>query len=58
MGCGGFSNYAPKFKFVTLNKVFMEEKDLKSQLKDSNCFYKICTKVLNQHAPGNKKYIG
>ena len=26
-------------------------------VKDADCFYKVCTEVLNQHAPHKKKYV-
>ena len=51
-----FSNYH-KVNFInSLNEVLFEGEYTESFVKDPDCFYKVCTEVLNQHAPRKKKY--
>ena len=52
-----FSNYH-KVNFInSLNEVLFEGEYTESFVKDPDCFYKVCTEVLNQHAPRKKKYV-
>lgn len=51
-------SYYQSLNFInSLNEVLMEEESLESLSKDPSCFYKVCTKVLIQHAPNKKRYI-
>ena len=50
------NNYNENF-INSLTKVLFEVENTESFVKDPNCFYKVCTKVLNQHAPRKKKYV-
>ena len=52
-----FSNYH-KANFINyLTEVLFEGENTESFAKDPDCFYKVCTEVLNQHAPRKKKYV-
>ena len=51
-----FSNY-DNANINSLNEVFCESKNTQSFLKDPDYFYKVCTEVLNKHAPPKKKYV-
>ena len=52
-----FSNYH-KVNFInSLNEVLFEGEYTESFVKDPDCFYKVCTEVLNQHARHKKKYV-
>ena len=52
-----FSNYH-NAKFInSLTEVLFEVENTESFVKDPECFYKVCTEVLNQHALRKKKYV-
>ena len=53
----GFSNYDNANFINYRNEVLCENKNAESLLKDSDYFYKVCTEVLNKHAPPKKKYV-
>ena len=52
-----FSNYHNANSINSLTEVFFEGENTESFVKDPNCFYKVCTEVLDQHAPCKKKYV-
>ena len=52
-----FSNYHNANFINSLTEVFFEGENMESFVKDPNCFYKVCTEVLDQHAPRKKKYV-
>ena len=52
-----FSNYHNANFINSLTEVFFEGENTESFVKDPNCFYKVCTEVLDQHAPCKKKYV-
>ena len=41
----------------SLTEILFEGENTESFVKDPDCFYKVCTEVLNQHAPRKKKYV-
>ena len=41
----------------SLTEILFEGQNTESFVKDSDCFYKVRTEVLNQHPPWKKKYI-
>ena len=41
----------------SLTEVLFEGQNTESFVKDSDCFYKVCAEVLNQHPSWKKKYI-
>ena len=52
-----FSNYH-NAKFINyLTEVLFEGENMESFVKDPDCFYKVCTEVLNQHALRIKKSL-
>ena len=52
-----FSNY-PNANFInSLTEILFEGENTESFVKDPDCFYKVCTEVLNQHAPRKMKYV-
>ena len=52
-----FSNYHNANLINSLTEVLFEVENTESFVKDPDCFYKVCTEVLNQHAPRKKKYV-
>ena len=50
-----FSNYHNANFINSLTEVLFEDENTKSFVKDPNCFYKVCTEVLNQHPPRKEK---
>ena len=53
----GFSNYHNTNFLNSLTEVLFEVENTEYFVKDPDCFYKVCNKVLNQHAPRKKKYV-
>ena len=51
-----FSNYHNANFINSLTEILFEVENTESFVKDPACFYKVCTGVLNQHAPRKKKY--
>ena len=51
-----FSNYHNANFINSLIEILFEVENTKSFVKDPNCFYKVYTEVLNQHAPRKMKY--
>ena len=51
-----FSNYRNKNLINLFNKGLNKGENIKSLLKDYDCFYKVHIEVLNDHAPYKKKY--
>ena len=54
---GDFSNYHNANFINSLTEILFEGENTESFVKDPDCFYKVCTEVLNQHAPRKKKYV-
>ena len=52
-----FSNYHNANFINSFTEVLFEGENTESFVKDPNCFYKVCTEVLKQHAPRKKKYV-
>ena len=52
-----FSNYDNENFINSLNEVLCEKENTESFLRDSDCFYKVCTEVLNKHTSRKKKYV-
>ena len=52
-----FSNYHNANFKNSLTEVLFRVENTESFVKDSDCFYKVCTEVFNQHAPRKKKYV-
>ena len=52
-----FSDYHNANFINSLADVLFEGENTKSFVKDPDCFYKVCTEVLNQHAPRKKKFF-
>ena len=52
-----FSNYHNTNFINSLTEILFEGENTESFVKDPDCFYKVCTEVLNQHAPRKKKYV-
>ena len=52
-----FSNYHNANFINSLTEILFEGENTESFVKYSDCFYKVCTEVLNQHAPRKKKYV-
>ena len=52
-----FSNYHNANFINSLTEILFEDEDTESFVKDPDYFYKVCTEVLNQHAPHKKKYV-
>ena len=52
-----FSNYHNANFINSLTEILFEGENTESFVKDPDCFYKVCTEVLNQHAPRKKKYV-
>ena len=52
-----FSNYHNANFINSLTEVLFEVENMELFVKDPDCFYKVCTEVLNQHAPRKKKYV-
>ena len=52
-----FSNYHNANFINSLTEILFEDEDTESFVKDPDYFYKVCTEVLNQHAPRKKKYV-
>ena len=52
-----FSNYDNANFISSLEEVLCENENAESFLKDFDYFYKVCTEVLNKHAPPKKKYV-
>ena len=52
-----FSNYHDANFINSLTKSLFESENTESFVKDPDYFYKVCTEVLNQHAPRKKKYV-
>ena len=52
-----FSSYRNANFINSLAEVLFEGENIESFVKDPNCFYKVFTEVLNQHAPCKKKYV-
>ena len=52
-----FSNYHNANFINSLTEVLFEVENAESFVNDSDCFHKVCTKVLNQHALRKKKYV-
>ena len=52
-----FSNYHNANFINSLTEILFEDEDTESFVKDPDYFYKVCTEVLNQHAPHKKKYL-
>ena len=51
-------SYYDNANFINpLNEVLSENENTESFLKDPDYFYKVCTEVLNQHAPLKKNYV-
>ena len=51
------SNYHNVNFINSLTEVLFEVANTEPFVKDPHCFYKVCTEVLNQHAPRKKKYV-
>ena len=51
-----FSNYQNANFIKSMNDGLLEQQYMKFPLKDPNCFHKVSTEILNQHAP-HKRYI-
>ena len=54
---GDFSNYHNANFINSLTEILFEGENTESFVKDPDCFYKVCTEVLNQHAPRKKKFF-
>ena len=52
-----FSNYHNANFTNSLTEVLFEVENTESIVKDPDCFYKVCTEVVSQHAPRKKKYV-
>ena len=52
-----FSNYHNANFINSLTEILFEGENTESFVKDPDCFYKVCTEVLYQHAPRKKKYV-
>ena len=52
-----FSKYHNANFINSLTEVIFEDENMESFVKDSNCFYKVYTEVVNQHAPHKKKNV-
>ena len=52
-----FSNYNNANFINSLTEILFEGENTESFVKDPEYFYKLCTEVLNQHAPCKKKYL-
>ena len=52
-----FSNYHNASFLNSLTKILFKGENTESLVKDPDCCCKVCTKVLNQHAPRKKKYV-
>ena len=52
-----FSDYQNANFINSLTDVLFEGENAESFVKDPNCFYKVYTEVLNQHAPRKKKFF-
>ena len=52
-----FSNYHNANFINSLTEVLFKGENTESFVKDPDCFYKVCTEFLNQHAPHKKKYV-
>ena len=52
-----FSNYHNVNFINSLTEVLFEGENTESFVNDHDCFYKVCTEVLNQHALRKKKYV-
>ena len=52
-----FSNYHNANFINSLTEVIFEGENMESFVKDSDSFFKVCTEVVNQHAPHKKKYV-
>ena len=52
-----FSNYHNANFINSLTEILFEGENTESFVKDPDCFYKVCTEVLNQHAPRKMKYV-
>ena len=57
ISCKDFSNYHNANFINSLTEILFEGENTESFVKDPDCFYKVCTEVLNQHAPRKKKYV-
>ena len=52
-----FSNYHNANFINSLTETLFEDENTESFVKDPDCFYKVFTEFLNQHAPHKKKYV-
>ena len=52
-----FCNYENANFINSLNEALCENENAESFLKDPDYFCKICTEVLNRHAPCKKKHV-
>ena len=52
-----FSNYDNANFINSLNDVLNKHENQEHLLNDPDCFYKVCTEVLNRHAPQKKKFV-
>ena len=52
-----FSYYHNANFINSLTEILFSGENTGSFIKDPDCFYKVCTEVLNQHAPRKKKYV-
>ena len=52
-----FCNYENANFINSLNELLCENENAESFLKDLDYFCKVCTKVLNKHAPCQKKHV-
>ena len=52
-----FSNYHNANFINSLTEVHFKGENTESFVKQPDCFYKVCNKVLNQHAPRKRKYV-
>ena len=52
-----FSNYHNANFINSLTEIVFERGNTESFVKDPDCFYKVGTEVLNQHAPRKKKKV-
>ena len=52
-----FSNNHNANFINSLTETLFENENTESFVKDPDCFYKVFTEVLNQHAPQKKKYV-
>ena len=57
ISCRDFSNYYNANFINSLTEILFEGENTESFVKDPDCFYKVYTEVLNQHAPRKKRYV-